>query len=269
MTSTLTLASADNFRDVAGPGEGYVTATGRMRRGQFFRSCQLELTSEDVGRLTGVGVAAVHDLRPIEEEGRVEDVAVPGASWRHHPILGMPMSDVMHCRQPSEVEEVLAGTYRRFVTDPAVRTTLGRLVLQMVGTEGAQVFHCASGKDRTGWLAMLLQHIAGVDRETIVEDYLLSNEVAEVSRQRAEAVILDRWNPDMLELYKPALTVRRYYLEAGIEAAIRLYGSLDGYLAEGLQLPADALAQLHRRLDVKPDERRDPGRGRGNSLVSD
>ena len=43
------------------------------------------------------------------------------------------------------------------------------------GRGPATLFHCTAGKDRTGWAAALLLHLAGVDDATILEDYLLTN----------------------------------------------------------------------------------------------
>ena len=37
------------------------------------------------------------------------------------------------------------------------------------------LFHCATGKDRTGAIAVLLYLLLGVSKEDIMEDYLLSN----------------------------------------------------------------------------------------------
>jgi protein-tyrosine phosphatase len=249
------LASADNFRDIAGPGKGCLTATGRMRRGQVFRSSQLTLPPEDVDRLVDMGVAAIHDLRPSDEHGRVDDVVVPGALWRHHPVPGIPMDEVAHCARADQAGAVMARGYRQFVASPSIRETLGRLLTEMAATPGPQIFHCASGKDRTGWLAMLLQHIAGVTHETLIEDYLRSNGLAEVYRRHAEAVIIDQWGPERLEVYEPSLVARRNYLEAGIDEAVRRYGDLDGYLAAGLGLSGHDRQRLHRRLNVEAPAR--------------
>jgi protein tyrosine/serine phosphatase len=51
-------------------------------------------------------------------------------------------------------------------------------------TDGAVLVHCAAGKDRTGVVVAVALDAAGVDRETIVSDYL-------ATEQRIEA-ILDR-----------------------------------------------------------------------------
>jgi protein-tyrosine phosphatase len=49
-------------------------------------------------------------------------------------------------------------------------------------TDGAVLVHCAAGKDRTGVVVALALDAAGVDRDTIVGDYL-------ASRERIEAII--------------------------------------------------------------------------------
>lgn len=41
--------------------------------------------------------------------------------------------------------------------------------------EGATLFHCTAGKDRTGFGAFLLLHVLAVAPTTIKEDYLATN----------------------------------------------------------------------------------------------
>ena len=38
------------------------------------------------------------------------------------------------------------------------------------------LFHCTAGKDRTGFAAAITLRLLGVPEETILEDYLLSND---------------------------------------------------------------------------------------------
>ena len=40
----------------------------------------------------------------------------------------------------------------------------------------AVLFHCASGKDRTGYAAAIILRILGVPQKVVMDDYLLSNE---------------------------------------------------------------------------------------------
>src|SRR6478735_10460341 len=76
------LASADNFRDVAGTGSGYpIAGGGHVRRGVFFRSNELQLTSADATTLADLGITRIHDLRGQMEIETHPDVEVPGAAW--------------------------------------------------------------------------------------------------------------------------------------------------------------------------------------------
>jgi protein tyrosine/serine phosphatase len=244
----LRLASADNFRDVAGTGEGYATATGRMRRGVFFRSSQLTLTPEDVSLISGLELTVIHDLRPLKEVQRYPDVPVAGAEWHHHPVPGMPMDAVSGSMDPAFTHALMCDTYRALVTSATSRATLGQLLAEMAVTPGPQLFHCVSGKDRTGWVAMLLQHIAGVSLDTMMADYLLSNELAAVSRRVTEAFIQAQYGAERVAVYEPALIAHRDFLEAGLDQVARSYGDLDGYLGDGLALSPALRTTLAGRL---------------------
>lgn len=242
------LASARNFRDVAGSGEGYPTATGRMRRGVFFRSSQLTLTPEDVSQVSGLGLAAIHDLRSAEEVERHPHVPVGRAQWRHHPVPGLPTDAVSGSTDPAVTHELMCDTYRAFVTSETSRATLGRLLAVTAQTPGPQLFHCVSGKDRTGWVVMLLQHIAGVSPETIMADYLLSNELGTVSREMAEALIQAHYGVERVAVYEPSFIVHPDFIQAGLDEAARSFGDLDGYLHAGLALSPAMRTMLAERL---------------------
>ena len=63
------LASADNFRDLTGPG--HRTADGRaLRPGLVYRSNELALTDDDAARVADLGVTTILDLRHADEIAR-------------------------------------------------------------------------------------------------------------------------------------------------------------------------------------------------------
>ena len=157
------LASADNFRDVAGTGPGYPTVDGgRLRRGVFFRSNELQLTDEETLTLTGLGLRAVHDLRTAVEVDAHPDAVLPGATWRHLDVTGIPMDDVVELDDEPAALALMERVYRAFVEEPRARAAFGSLQRHLADGEGPQLFHCTAGKDRTGWAAALLLHVAGV-----------------------------------------------------------------------------------------------------------
>jgi protein-tyrosine phosphatase len=248
MRPSLRLASADNFRDLAGEGVGYATRTGRMRRGVFYRSNHLVLTAGDAESVGSLGLAHVRDLRESDELERWPDVQVSGATWGNFVMQGIVFSSELDGDDPAAVHDGMAAGYRRFVSDAGNSASLGRLLREMALGRGPEVFHCASGKDRTGWVAALLHHIAGVDRETVVHDYLLSNGNSRASREQMTVYVAERYGPEKVAVLEPSFVVSADYLNAGLDLAGEMYGDLDGYIAHGLGVSSEQREALRVRL---------------------
>ena len=103
-------------------------------------------------------------------------------------------------------------------------------------------FHCTAGKDRTGWAEAVFLSIMGVPRDTIMRDYLLSNDFLAAKNQRMVQMVKGHIDPALLE---PLLGVRAEYLQAGFDAVDKDYGSMDRYVHDGLGL-SDATIQALR-----------------------
>lgn len=252
--STLTdelvrLASADNFRDVAGPGAGYRTHDGgRVRRGSFFRSNELQLTPEDATSLADLGIAAIHDLRGTMEIEAHPDVEVEGARWHHVEVSGIPMEMVSGLEDADAAVRVMCDVYDAFVRSPLARASYAELLTELATGGLPQLFHCTAGKDRTGWAAALLLDIAGVDRATILADYLLTNQVSSATRTKYLRLIAEHLGDDKVAVYEPTMVVEESYLDTAYATVDELYGSIDRYLREGLGLTSDLIDRLRTRL---------------------
>jgi protein-tyrosine phosphatase len=243
------LASADNFRDVAGTGAGYpVAGGGRVRRGVFFRSNELQLTAADAGTLSELGITRIHDLRGRMEIEAHPDVDVPGATWHHVEVSGIPMELVSGLEDSDAAERVMRQVYDAFVRAADARASYAALLTDLATGPLPQLFHCTAGKDRTGWAAALLLEIAGVDRSTILDDYLLTNTVSSATRRKYLALIGEHLGADKVAVYEPTMVVEASYLQTGYDAVTELYGSVDGYLRDGLGLDDDLVARLRSRL---------------------
>ncbi|WP_182524994.1 tyrosine-protein phosphatase [Nocardioides dongkuii] len=242
------LASADNFRDVAGTGAGHPTVDGgRVRRGVFFRANELRLTDADAATIADLGVTCVVDLRSSHEVELHPDVEVPGARWEHVDVLGIPMDQMSSLPDREAAVAMMERVYVGFVEEPATRAALGR-VLTILAGEGAHLFHCSAGKDRTGWTAALLLHLAGVADDVIEADYLLTNEYAAASRAAVLDTIVENLGPDKAEVYAPVLVADADYLRTSYAAVRARYGTLDAYLRQGLGLGDDVLGALRAKL---------------------
>ena len=242
------LASADNFRDVAGTGAGYPVTGGRMRRGVFYRANELQLTAVDADTLARLGVAMIHDLRSAMEVEAHPDVEVPGATWVHVEVAGIPTEMVQGLADADAAERVMREVYDAFVVSPEARASYSRLLTDLAAGPVPQLFHCTAGKDRTGWAAALLMEIAGADRATIMADYLLTNEVSAATRTKYLGMIAEHLGEQAVAVYEPTMVVEEAYLQAAYDRVAEHYGDIDGYLRAGLDLHDDVLAALRARL---------------------
>ena len=107
------------------------------------------------------------------------------------------------------------------------------------------VFHCTEGKDRTGFAAAVVLLAVGVPFETVLQDYLLTNQrTARARRWNALRVFvgtLFRVKPHQM---KDLLEARPEYLEAAVSAMKHSFGSVEGYLREGLGVDEESRKSL-------------------------
>ena len=76
-----------------------------------------------------------------------------------------------------KVEALFIQGYREFVTLPSANRAYRKLFVSLADAKNLPaVFHCASGKDRTGWAAAALLTLLGVAKETVIADYLRTND---------------------------------------------------------------------------------------------
>lgn len=245
----LRLASADNFRDIAGIAAPYRTTEGKaVRRGVLYRSNELQLTDEDARSLGALGLTAVYDLRDQHEIDAHPDVSVPGADWHHLEVLGIPMDSVRELETPDAATEVMHEVYRRFVDHEGARAAFADLLTRIARTEGPQLFHCTAGKDRTGWASVLLLSVLGVPEEVVLEDYLLTNTFSSGTREKYLGLVREHLGADKVEVYERVMVADEGYLRTAYDAVEATYGSLGAYLSAGLGLDDAVLARLRDRL---------------------
>ncbi len=250
--ASLRLKWADNFRDVAGPG--YAVPGGRMRQGVLYRSNRLELGPEDVELLSRVGLRAIHDLREKYEVLRHPNVEIGGATAHHHVVPGIDPDVFANITTVEATDRAMRQHYRGFVSEPRRRagfaSALAAIVDGLREHDGPQLFHCSAGKDRTGWLAAMLQTALGVAWDDVVSDFVLTDEYAVDSRRRSLEALEREFGPTLAQALEPAWTCSVEQLEDGRDEAEREYGGLEGYLRDGLRLDDERLKVLSERLVV-------------------
>lgn len=154
-----------NFRDVG----GYAVPGGTVRGRKLFRSDALSrVGSEGKQLLTELGVRTVVDLRDDDEvEHFPDDLAGLDIELVRLPVFeGSGRSQAL-------ADATLRGLYEAIALNH--RDVLVAALSKIADTgDDAVVVHCTAGKDRTGIVIALALIVAGVDRQTVVEDYALT-----------------------------------------------------------------------------------------------
>jgi len=237
-----------NLRDLG----GHRTRSGDVvRRGLAYRSADLA-GLEPAGAaaaLERLGVRTIYDLRTSLERRRHPDRGklpdgtryVVADVMRDSPA-GSPAHLYRLMTDPQAANARFGGgrsviffeeRYREFVSLGSARAALRRMFLGLSNPARLPgLFHCTTGKDRTGWAAAALQLLLDVPEEVVIADYLASNAALTGTMDQA----LDRFeaaggDPAALE---PLTRVRSSYLEAALSEMHRAYGSIAAYVTDAL-----------------------------------
>jgi protein-tyrosine phosphatase len=149
---------------------------------------------------------------------------------------------------PASAEQYMEEIEQDFVTNPTAQAAFGTLLTDIANSNGAVLYHCTAGKDRTGWATAVLLTLLGVPQATIVQDYLLSNTYYYDSP--AVQAELNAMPAAESAVYAPLLEVQASYLQAGFAQVTASYGSMYGYAVHGLGLTPQTIAKLRHKLLV-------------------
>ena len=244
-----------NFRDVG----GYTAEDGRrVKKGLLFRSDELAHLSRS-GRKTvaGLDLRRVYDLRSdgerkkkpnrLPEPNSIEPIALP--------VYFRPL-DRRESRDKILSGKVERGHFSELLIEANKAFALDfidqwRELVQSLAAPDAlpAVIHCVDGKDRTGFAIAVILRAVGVPKETVMQDYLLSNLFLE-SRNARYAFLGSMGSLFQVRRseIRALLDVRREYLEAAFTAIDEQYGSFPAYLREALGLDAETIYRLRLAL---------------------
>ncbi|CAB3727761.1 hypothetical protein R8871_05437 [Paraburkholderia graminis C4D1M] len=250
-SDTPRLASVDNFRDVAGAAAGYPTVDGKkMRRGLFFRANVLTLSVADQTEMERLGIASVYDLRTPGEVERTADIVPRGAVSQTLDVLGVRDFTPPPFDSAAGATAFMESQARGYVTGAAQRANFGALLRQLADGTGPQLFHSNAGKDRAGWVAALLQSIANVPLDVIMQDYLLSNVYRAQAIRSMKETLRAQDGDALAAIQEPLLGVQESFLQAGFDQVQTSYGTMTRYLTDGLGVSEAAIESLRSRLVV-------------------
>lgn len=201
------LKGVKNYRDLASLNSSLI------KPGVVFRSAKLQdATTEDRKALaTLLAGGAIIDFRTPSVRSNSPDASISGVPNLSYPVEGVTGAD---------------GYVRAFVNSAAGRKQFGAAITKIANTQGAVLFHCTAGKDRTGWMAAMLMYIMGASDAQVMTEYLKSRDAG--------------------------YEVDKSWLNAALSAARKNNGgSIMNYITsptKGLGVSADTIAKLKAKL---------------------
>lgn len=246
---------------------GYETADGRhVKKDALLRTARLsDAPPEELAALKDIyHLGIVVDFRTLAEREGAPDPEIDGVDNIVLDVLdessrtgaGAAIAGIYENggAEPAEVmlNIIRSGCvsermYADMAFDPAAEKGFRdffRILLEN-GGQKAVLWHCSGGKDRTGAAAVLLLLALGVNKETALRDFELTNEFLreKIAYMESRATELTD-DPEEIAWVKDLTGVNRKYMEKLLDTLEEKYGSQERYLTEGLGLDRTELEQL-------------------------
>ena len=248
---------------------GYVTEDGRtVRENVLLRSGELTgATEEDIRTLAEVyHVTTVVDLRAIAEIEETPDPEIPGAVNLHIALrdesMGAAFRNLMGSGETQDqdlafIERIRSGwnplnedmyvdVIKTDVAAEGLREFIDLLLAQEEGT--AILWHCSGGKDRTSVAAVVLLTLLGVDKETILDEFELTNALTE-DEIEAKVEKSRQYTDDEEELYlvRATASAQRAFMERAFDYAEEQSGSMLEFIRQRCHVTDEEIALLQAK----------------------
>lgn len=256
----------DNARDLG----GMTGAGGReIRPHRLLRTAHLHDASDaDVARLKEeFNLCRIFDFRSMNEFNAVPDREIesvqhhllPTIDMRAEQQTGKPIPDeafleldrhIVNYSFYPEVQMMAANMYPSLIRSEFSQLQYAaflRLIIE-APEDGGILWHCAQGKDRTGWGAAFLMFALGVSREDIIEDFEQSNEHYRPIVNKLNADVLARGGGEAeMAVIQAFMGVSTPNFISTLDLIDHEYGGMMTYLQDILCLTHDDLQTLRKR----------------------
>lgn len=239
----LNLEGVHNFRDYGGyPVKG----GGRLRRGLLWRSGQHHgATDADLAVISSLNLATVFDLRSSHERSKEPCRRPEGFAAELHfsedPVQQKVAPHVAVAKNTRErtaesTRQGMVRNYSRMCFRPELQNMIRRMLAELAAGKGPSLVNCMAGKDRTGIAVAMVHLAAGVHRDDVIEDYVLTNTAGDAEARIAAGIETIKGISGAMEedVLRVLMGVEPEYLESALAAVEKEHGSLDAYLAEAL-----------------------------------
>lgn len=236
-----------------------------VKRGKLFRSGSLfKASAKELALLHDeFNLVRVFDFRTSFELDHTPDRPVNGARYLWLPAFDEDKMTMAKMALPpdaykdlpewlvanaprKEVQDIARNMYPIMITTEFTQVQYAGFFQNILNAEedGAILWHCSQGKDRTGLGSALLLAALGADRDLIMRDFEISNEYY---KKDVDAIFQRVTDPLERETVITFVGVNANYFSAALEIVEKQYGSLLDFLRGPICLSDDDIEALRNR----------------------
>lgn len=251
-----------NTRDV---GQVYTTDGRKVKSNVLFRSGRIDKLSDKRIKefLETYNIKTVIDLRTLIEVQESKHFQYPEyVNYYHIPVLNKQFFGITHennsmarvmlsqkhrITECGSGEEYMISMYENIVFDKSSQQHFKTLFdILCKDLDGAILYHCTGGKDRTGITTLYLYTLLGVSEEDIIEEFSTSD-IFNKKYNKSRETLIKIFMPTSKRtkaLLIALLHAKREYLEAVINKIKDRHGSVLNFLYDEIGITKEMQEKL-------------------------
>jgi len=235
------IKKVNNFRTV---GNIKNTEGKTLKEGKLYRSGHLhQLKNNSFKELEKLGIKEIIDLRNKKEIADKPDHLPENTTYKNYSAFEDQGDQLSQAKKlvlkgkvnGSDADKRMLDFYKDYVTEnPEI---IKEIITEILESDQPVLYHCTAGKDRTGIITALILTILKFDKETIYNDYLLSNNFRKklIQKRLNLAHRLHFIYPKMdIKVLEKLSWIESDYLDAAFDEINKKYGSTDVYIQQVL-----------------------------------
>lgn len=251
-TRNINIPGIENFRDLG----GYLSndKNRETRWGMIYRSAKIDnINPYALSELKNIGIRTIIDLRTPEEIsnkqplGQIRTVHIPISTGNMDRLIS-------HIRKGEKIDSIHT-ILKQMNQDLVTKYSKEYKQIFTILSDSSQyplVIECSSGKERTGVITALILASVGVDENTIMDDYELSNNYFNITESSKYAYKLPIKSQEAITTIYSA---KREFINAAKETIESRFGSVNAYLQKELGLKKEQIKQL-QNLFLEAEDRK-------------
>ncbi len=257
----LKIKGLKNTRDLG----GFKTTDGKtIVSGKLIRSGRLDkLPPASVHKLTQIPFSTIVDLRIPAEREKHPNTRIPNKEYITLPLLctatpAITTDNSMYRVYNDESKRIktefgntdnyMKETYKRIILNDESIDALKEFLKLLLEKDGV-LWHCSGGKDRSGIISMIVEGLLGVNRETIINDYVASHRFNRKKRRLVKIgfFLFIYGKKQLKKVLIKLLTAKREYIESLLDFMDEKYGGIIGYCKAELNITDEYIEKLRNK----------------------